>query len=122
MIEKLVDCLRALAAPADIQVARFPDFVCKAGELALDYADALLLAFQCQQLQFTQEQRQALQRVDDLLDGMSGEQNAHIWTDAALGSAPEWVAVRDAAMAAVHALGMRYEPPGRDVRVTPRHP
>ena len=43
MIERLVHTLRALAAPAEVQRARFPDLVRKPDELALEYADALLL-------------------------------------------------------------------------------
>ena len=94
MIDKLVECLRALAAPAQLQLARFPDVVCRADELALEYTDALLVASSCPQLQFTEEQRRALRNVDDLLDMMSGQESAQLWTDAALREAQEWSNVR----------------------------
>jgi hypothetical protein len=113
MIERLVQSLRALAAPAHLQLERFPNFVCKPDELALDYADALLLASDCPQLQLTDAQQRALRSLDDLLAEMSGTENLDLWTEAALSDAPEWVNVRRAASAALAQLECSYEPPGQ---------
>ena len=88
MIERLVHSLQALAAPADVQLARFPDFVVKADELAHDFADALLLAADCPQLQLEAGQRHALERLDARLARMSGSANARRWTDEAVRSGP----------------------------------
>lgn len=105
MIERLVHSLQALAAPADVQLARFPSFVAKADELALDFADALLVANDCPQLRLTAAQRDALARLDQHLDGMSGAANAQLWTEHAVRSRPEWDAVRALARDVLAALG-----------------
>jgi hypothetical protein len=113
MIERLVESLRALAAPANVQLARFPNVVCKPHELALDYADALLLASDCPQLQLTDAQHRALRTLDDLLADMSVTGQLELWTETALRDAPEWADVRRAALAALAALDHPYEPPGQ---------
>ena|SRR5688500_10769983 len=105
MIERLIIALRALAGPAEAQLARFPEFVVKADELALDFADAHLLFAQCQQLEFTRAQRDAVADVDQLLDQMSGPERSALWTEQALREAPEWDSVRNAAKRALRQLG-----------------
>lgn len=105
MIERLVDTLRALAAPAEEQLARFPDFVVKADELALDFDDALRLVMDCPQIRLEPEQEHALERLDDTLERMSGEANAPLWTEGALRERDEWARVRRLARAALAALG-----------------
>ena len=114
MIERLVHALQALAAPADAQLARDPAFVAKARELALDFADALRLVTDCPQVILTREQQATLEHVDDLLERMSGEQNAALWTEAALREGAEWQAVRRLAGQALLALGQPVDlpPPG----------
>jgi hypothetical protein len=47
MMQRLVHALQALAATADEQLARCPELVNKADEVALDYADALRLVIDC---------------------------------------------------------------------------
>src|SRR5262245_19054738 len=73
----LIQSLRALAAPATVQLGRHPDFVVVADELALDYAYALLLVLDCRQIELNPEQRRALDEVDTILDEMSGAENAN---------------------------------------------
>ena len=120
MIERLVIALRALAGPADAQLARFPDFVVKADELALDFADAHLLFAQCQQLEFTRTQRDAVADVDRLLDQMSGPAHAALWSERALREAPEWDTVRNAAKRALRELGYAEGPvPPSDATYVP---
>jgi hypothetical protein len=110
MILQLIHALQALAAPAEIQLARFPDFVVKADELALDFDDALRRAGRPGN-HLSPAQRTALARVDEFLTRMSGAANAPKWTDAAVQSSPEWVAVRALAADALRALGAPVEPP-----------
>jgi hypothetical protein len=115
MIERLVHALQALAAPAEEQLARCPAFVVKADELALDYADALLLITDCPQVSLTPEQQAALEAVDHLLDRMTGEKNEALWTEAALHTAPEWQEVRCLAREGLLALGQPVDlPPPRN--------
>jgi len=122
MIERLVHALQALAAPAEVQLARYPAFVVKADELALDYADALLLITDCPQLSLTPEQQAAIEVVDHLLHQMSGKQNAALWTEAALRTAPAWQEVRRLAREGLLALGQPVDlpPPSNAVYIRGR--
>ena len=105
MIERVVIALRALAAPAAEQLERFPDFVAKPDDLALDFDDAYLLLQQCQQLELSTAQLDAVAAVDRLLEHMSDSQRHALWTENALRSALEWQQVREAARAALRMLG-----------------
>ena len=51
MIERLIVALQALAAPVEVQLQRFPNFVAQSDELALDFADAFVLVSDCPQLE-----------------------------------------------------------------------
>jgi hypothetical protein len=104
MIERLIHSLQALAAPADAQLARFPDFVAKADELALDFADALRLVSDRPQVELSAAQREALARLDAQLDAMSGESRRALWSEAAMRGAREWAATRRLAREALAAL------------------
>jgi hypothetical protein len=105
MIERLITALQALAAPAEIQLSRFPNFVGNADGLALDYDDAFRLIVDCPQIVLTSEQRVALEEVDGYLDGMSGAANASLWTEQAIRSSAEWAIVRQLACVALVAIG-----------------
>ena len=114
MIERLVHSLQALAAPAAVQLARFPDFAVRADELALDYADAVLLAADCPQLRLERAQRRALDQLDEHLKRMGAVAGAGPWTEDAVRTSPEWEAVRKLARDALAALGAPVDltPPG----------
>lgn len=105
MIDRLLITLRALAASPDEQLERFPDLVAKPDELALDFDDAYRLLQQCQQLELSAAQRDAVAAVDRLLGQLSGPEHGMLWTEAALRRAPEWEQVRGAARAALRVLG-----------------
>ena len=112
----------ALAQPADVQLSLYPDLVCKADELALEFDDGLKMLGQDDK--FTDEQQASLQALDELLSRMSGEQNASFWTEEALGSDPTWEVVRSMAKAVVASFGweLRRPPPSSAtyVRAGPR--
>ncbi len=101
MIERLVMSLRALGGSADEQLARLPDFA--------DFDDAYLLLRQCQQLELSSAQRDAVAAVDRLLGEVIG-----LRTEAALRRAPEWERVREAARAALRELDYDEEPTEHD--------
>jgi hypothetical protein len=104
VIQRLITSLQALAAPAEIQLARFPDFVVKADELALDFDDALMLVRDCPQLELTPGQVAALDALDQALDVMSGPGQGRFWTESALRDGAEWAHVRGLAAAALRTL------------------
>lgn len=83
----------ALAQPAAIQLSLFPDFVCKADELALDFESGLD-ALVGHEDEITAEQRVAIEALDQLLISMSGEKYAYFWTDEAVLADPTWEAIR----------------------------
>src|SRR5690349_13455351 len=111
MFETLKVVLQALAAPPDQQLARFPDFVVKADELALDFDDIFIRIRQDDAPAVSAEQRAHLDEVDALLTAMSGEANAVLWTEQALHEGAEWLEVRRAAARALQAFGWPVEPP-----------
>ena len=112
MIQRLITTLQALAAPVEVQLSRFPDFVVKADELALDFNDALVLVRDCRQLELTRDQEHALFALDRTLDAMSGPSRAHLWTEGALRESDEWHVVRALAVAALEVLGAPVGDPG----------
>lgn len=89
----------ALAQPAAIQLSLFPDFVCKADELALDFESGLdeLVEYEGE---ITTEQRAAIEALDQLLISMNGERYAYFWTDEAVLADPTWEAIRALAKSA----------------------
>jgi hypothetical protein len=96
MIERLVKSVRTLAAPTPTDL--------KDREIANDFADALLLASDCPQVQLTPVQASALRALSDLIDGMSGADHAALWTETASLESPQWVEVRHAAARALSTL------------------
>ena len=115
MVERLIHTLQALAAPPDVQLGRFPDFVAKGDELALDFDDALQLVYDCPQLQLEAHQHESLDRLYRYLEERSARDRAAFWTEAAIQSSPEWVAVRRLAVSALTSLGAPIDlPPPTD--------
>jgi hypothetical protein len=104
VIQRLIDSLRALAAPVDIQLAHFPGLVGKGDELARDFDDAFMLIRDCPQLLLTGAQLDALLEIEAALSAISGSRHAELWTDAALRESPRWDVVRALARAALVAL------------------
>jgi hypothetical protein len=87
----LLSAVMALAQPPEEQAATLREM--RVDELALDL-DAQPWHEEPEPL------RTALNQLDALLDSMSGPDNAHLWTLAAL-PGPEWDAVRQAARRAL---------------------
>lgn len=102
----------ALAQPSDVQLSLFPDFVCKADELVLDFEDGLY-EIVGHEGEFTDEQRAAIQSLDDLISSMSGKQHASFWTDEALRTHPIWDQIRERAKVTLTVMGweLRRPPP-----------
>jgi hypothetical protein len=99
-----------LAQPPEVQLGLFPDFVSKADELALDFADGLheLVGHEDE---ITTEQRAAVDAIDALLATMSGDGNASFWTEEGVRSDPKWGEIRTAAKATAAAFGWELRAP-----------
>lgn len=118
MRNQLQRAIIALAQPADVQLSLFPDFVCKANELALNFEDGLY-EMVGHEAQFSAQQRAAIDVLDKLLSSKSSEQHASFWNDTALRKHPIWDEIRTAANAAAAAFGWDLQslPPSNAVYV-----
>ncbi len=113
-LARLRHALQALALPAEAQAGLLPGFVLETDELALNFDHGLRAAGADPVVRLTKVQRGALDVLEGLIDRMSGQKNAHLWTRAALRDNAQWSRVRQAARAALEAFGWQLEvPPGR---------
>ncbi len=103
--------LQALAMPADIQLSLCPDGAAKADELTEDFHHWRLCVVGNDPGELTEEQLSCLKEIDDQTDFMSGQENAHLWTDHALRERAEWERVRNAAEEALALFGWPLEVP-----------
>jgi hypothetical protein len=102
--QSLRSSLEALAMPGDQALSTQPDHVCKAEELALVF-DNLHRAFVGNfASEILPSQVAALRKIDTLLDEMSGEHLAVLWTDEAVKGHERWSAVRAAARDALREM------------------
>jgi hypothetical protein len=118
--------IQALACSPDDQRSLFPDFVCKADELALDYDQSFGLARSWFGAEFTSEQLAALQAIDSRLDAMSRggtEFDDTLWHEDALSCRSEWEDVRSLAKAALACFRWQQQkpPPGRSLYANGSH-
>lgn len=107
--------LQALAMPADIQLGLLPDFLCKADELALDYGHWCLCLLSNDYGKLTQPQRSALTRLDNYFEKISGQVNAHLWTDEAIRTRSEWTEIREMAAELLVIFGWPVEIPAEPI-------
>ncbi len=104
MIERLLDILETLAAPAEVQLTRHRGEIVGTDALSRDYADALRLVIDCPQVELERFQRRALERVGEQLDAMSAA-SVPLWTEQAVRSSTEWSVARALALEAIGQLG-----------------
>jgi AAA+ ATPase superfamily predicted ATPase len=102
---ELRSALKALAAPGFQALASVPDGTVKAEELALDYDNFVHAYLGNFRDKISQSQRDALLAIDAMLQGMSGQENAELWTEDAVVNHPKWESVRVLARDALAALG-----------------
>ena len=106
--------IQALAMDADVQRSLFPDFTCKADELALDFDHWFKVAQGHFAKQFSNEQLVAIRAIDQKLttmsNGGSGFDEA-LWWDDSLATRSEWQEVRSLAMHALQQFGWQLEKP-----------
>jgi hypothetical protein len=104
-LERLRAALVNLAKPASEQIAylkalgTYPS----ADELGLEFDDVAGAVLGDEQI-LSEEQRESVRAVDELLETMSGPQHAELWTGEGLLGSDEWQRVRDAAAVALAGL------------------
>ena len=114
--------LQALACDADTQLSLFPEFVCKADELALDYGHWSEVARSCFAGEFSAAQLATLREIDRRLDAMGNggtEFSEELWLEDALRVEPQWGELRTLARLALTELDWPTETPpwGRSFHV-----
>jgi len=111
MFPKMQWAVRALAQPADVQSALFPDFTCKGDELGLSFEEALP-ELEGQEDQLTDSQRMAIDQLDKLLLSLAGEWNADFWLkEQSLHTDPRWEEIRTRATRVIDAFDWPSEMP-----------
>jgi hypothetical protein len=96
VIERLIDSLRLLAAPAEQPHAQAGGLADGPHAPAREFADAFMLICDCPQIRLTPTQQRSLDEVDTLLQQMAEDETA---------ASARWSAVRQAASTALRALG-----------------
>jgi DNA-binding MarR family transcriptional regulator len=107
VLVELCNATRRLSWSSDRQIEylRHKRLLPLADELALELADVSILVPQLvEQGLLTQEQSEAIRRLDEFLTRMSGEENAHLWTEEALVRDEAWVTVRELAASALETM------------------
>ncbi len=111
VLSRLRQALQALALPAEAQIGLLPACTGGADEFALNFDQWSRAASADRAIRMSRAQREALAAVEGLLDKMSGEKNAHLWTLGALRSNREWTRLRKAARNALESFGWALEVP-----------
>ena len=111
--------VQAFAQPASVQLELFPDFTCKADELALNFEDGIYELVGREE-HVTVDQRTAIDHLDELVSSMSGKRHAEFWTEEALQHHETWDEIRDRAKAVATAFRWPIErpPPTPGIYVT----
>jgi hypothetical protein len=102
--------VQALALPAEIQPKLLPPWVC-VDELALDFDHWRRVITDLYGHMLCQNQRQAINALDSLLEQMSGRDKAEFWEGQDCLKHPKWSEVRQLAMNVLAAFGWSLEVP-----------
>lgn len=118
-----LECLKwsvqALTLSAQEPLKLYPDFVSKTDELALDFAEALLVAKGNLKHLLSPTQLQALDLLETKLSSMSlngPNFSEELWSDEALSTDHHWVDVREISSDVLLIFGWPLESPPQDPR------
>ena len=120
-LAQLMWSVQALAQGAARQRLLYPEFVSVPDELALEFEEHYSAFLGCKDGLADQAQIRALERLDRMLESMSGPSNLEYWENTALDSNPAWNEVRILAKQVLKAMGWDDTPPpsSRDIFVGP---
>ncbi|MDO8056422.1 MAG: hypothetical protein Q6361_06130 [Candidatus Hermodarchaeota archaeon] len=96
--------LQALAAPAEVQLQLFPDYLWKVDEIAIEF-DQWYQVMKRRHSFFSKKQQHLLENLNKKLDEISGPENLHYWLEEALRTDAVWEAIRSLARIVLGALG-----------------
>jgi len=105
---KLLETLRLLAAPADIQLSQFPEMACRPDEIAFTLEEIVpLLSYLCQSSFITREVERKVKYIDNLFLTFSKSD----WQENELYSSYKWQQVRNLANEILLKMGECWEIP-----------
>ena len=107
----LMRSLQALAQPAEVQRALFPDFVVMPDELVLDFTEAFTSAREQSGQSWTSVQLQSLQTLDEEIALHSGSNFEEIWLVPDSLSHEVWSTFRTLAASALSEFNWPNDPP-----------
>ena len=114
--------VRALAQRAYVQLSLYPEFVCVADELVLEFDEwRVKLLDTASASDWPKKATRLIEQLDRQISDMSGPPNEELWTDRALVGSEEWQKVRDLANELIHEMKWSNAPPppDRDIYVGP---
>ena len=107
--------VRALAQPAHVQLGLYPDFVCVADELVLEFDEWRQKILDSPVASNWSEGRmRMIDELDQQIVRMSEEHDEDLWTERALVERGEWGRIRELAERLVQEMNWSSEPPPRD--------
>ncbi len=110
---RLIQSLRLIAAPFDIQRPSLPDFVVLADEIALIFDEAYE-HFCSTGGVLPADAASTAQGIDRIFEGLSGPTHAGFWEPESLRTAAQWEVIRSQARTALAQLGTPEDRPHID--------
>lgn len=107
---RLKQSIQLLACPPETQLAKLPNFLCKADELALDFDHWHTVALANFRSELTPSQLSCVEAIARSISDMTRTGPA-VWTDDAVRDSNEWNALRALAIAALKSFGWPLEMP-----------
>ncbi|MGH9750374.1 MAG: hypothetical protein ACRD5D_01505 [Candidatus Polarisedimenticolia bacterium] len=111
VLTHLRQALQALALPAESQLRLLPDFAEDVDDLVLNFDHWCRAVSDGDAAGLTPVQIGALRAIETLLDDMSGQRNARLWTRTAVRDNALWSRLRAVAQEALRAFGWELDVP-----------
>jgi len=109
---RLIESVELLAADFDVQRKALPAFVLVPDEVALTFDGAMAVIDQIGDAGLlTSKQIELLEKIDAILDKMSGSGHESFWTPDAMEHDPTWKEVRTLARKTLHSLNQQVREP-----------
>jgi hypothetical protein len=105
VLTRLRHALQALALPAETQLGLLPRYAGEVDDLILNFDHWFRAATALRAGSMTPGQVTALAEIERVLDQMSGQGNAHLWTRSAVRDDVRWSHLRRAAQGALRVFG-----------------
>jgi hypothetical protein len=108
----LIEAVELLAADFDMQHKALPAFVLVPDEVALTFDSAMAVIDQIADADLlTHKQIALVNRINTILDTMSGNEHASFWTPEAMKHDPTWNEIRLLARKTLHSLNQQLREP-----------